>query len=231
MNRASVPMEVGGSPVVKVKICCISSAEEASLARAAGADYLGLVGPMPSGPGTLELDEISAITARMSAEECACAVHLSAAEGAVELAAASRVTGARTLQIVRHVSVEVHRELALIAPDVTRWQVIHVEGTEAVEAISAYSPHVDGFLLDSGTPTIGRLGGTGKVHDWSISRACVTATWRPVFLAGGLRPENVGEAIRAVRPHGVDICTGVRSDGMLDTQKLRRFLAAIAEAA
>lgn len=215
---------------MKVKICCISSVAEAVRARAAGADYLGFVGPMPSGPGTLTVEEIAPIIEVQPVDGRAHPVHLSAAADAEGLAAASRATGAKILQIVRHVPVAVHRALARRCPDITRWQVIHVEGPETLERIAMYQDHVDAFLLDSGAPSRGRLGGTGTIHDWALSRACVEATARPVFLAGGLTPDNIARAIRTVRPHGVDICTGVRSDGILDAEKLSRFCAAVAEA-
>jgi len=88
---------------------------------------------------------------------------------------------------------------------------------------------IDALLLDSGRPgnTVKELGGTGRTHDWSTSRAIVEAVECPVYLAGGLCPENVAEAIRTVRPFGVDVCTGVRTDGKLDEAKLKDFIAAV----
>jgi phosphoribosylanthranilate isomerase len=74
------------------------------------------------------------------------------------------------------------------------------------------------------------LGGTGRVHDWSISRRIVEASPVPVFLAGGLTPSNVAEAIRTVRPFGVDLCTGLRTEGRLDGAKLDAFMRAVAAA-
>ncbi len=65
------------------------------------------------------------------------------------------------------------------------------------------------------------------MHDWSLSRAIVEALDIPVFLAGGLRPENVGEAIAQVQPFGVDLCSGVRTDDKLDGDKLKSFFAAV----
>ncbi|MEL7362634.1 MAG: hypothetical protein AAFN13_11225, partial [Bacteroidota bacterium] len=93
------------------------------------------------------------------------------------------------------------------------------------------APHVDALLLDSGRPSaaIPELGGTGRTHDWSLSRRIVEAVDTPVFLAGGLRASNVGEAIRAVRPFGIDLCSGVRTDGALDPVKLGAFFKAVHE--
>jgi phosphoribosylanthranilate isomerase len=86
----------------------------------------------------------------------------------------------------------------------------------------------DALLLDSGNPSlrVKELGGTGRVHDWTISRRICADAGVPVFLAGGLGPGNVAEALRAVGATGVDICSGVRTDGALDRAKLARFIAA-----
>ena len=98
--------------------------------------------------------------------------------------------------------------------------------------IAAYAPFVDAFLLDSGKPgaAIPTLGGTGDVHDWDISAAFVAASPRPVFLAGGLTAANVGAAIARVRPFGVDLCSGVRTDDRLDAAKLAAFVGAVRQA-
>jgi phosphoribosylanthranilate isomerase len=111
-------------------------------------------------------------------------------------------------------------------------QVAHVEDASALAFARAAARTADALLLDSGRPAaaVPELGGTGRAHDWKISREIVAATSKPVFLAGGLTPENVAEAIRAVRPHGVDICSGVRTDGALDAAKLSAFMAAVASA-
>jgi phosphoribosylanthranilate isomerase len=91
----------------------------------------------------------------------------------------------------------------------------------------------DSLLLDSGRPQapITELGGTGRVHDWSLSRKIVAEASRPVFLAGGIRPENAAEAYRQVRPFGIDLCTGVRRGGRLDAERLSGLFAALAPTA
>ena len=106
---------------------------------------------------------------------------------------------------------------------------IHVEGREALQLIPAYEPCVHAFLLDSGRPNapVAELGGTGRAHDWAVSAAFVRATEKPVFLAGGLTAANVAEAIGQVRPYGVDLCSGVRTGGQLDPQKLFAFVTAV----
>ena len=116
------------------------------------------------------------------------------------------------------------------APQVKIVQVIHVTGPESVEEAKSCAPHVDALLLDSGRPgaAVKELGGTGRVHDWSLSRRIVAEAGRPVFLAGGLKPENVAEAYGQVRPFGLDLCTGVRRDGQLDEARLRALFGALA---
>ena len=104
-------------------------------------------------------------------------------------------------------------------------QVIHVRGQESVAEAAEVAPHVDAILLDSGNPTLAikELGGTGRVHDWEISRQIRERIDRPIFLAGGLRPDNVRDAISRVDPYGLDLCNGVRTDGKLDPMKLGAF--------
>ncbi len=211
----------------RVKVCCIASRDEADMATAAGADALGLVARMPSGPGPIPDDRIADITA---AALPPVATFLLTSETTAEAIAehVSR-TQPTTVQIVSHIDVAESRELAERLPHVRRVQVIHVEGREALDMISLYSPYVHAFLLDSGRPNavIAELGGTGRAHDWAISADFVRASTRPVFLAGGLSASNVGEAIRQVRPYGLDLCSGVRTDGHLDAAKLDAFMHAV----
>lgn len=222
-------MILGEEPVMsgrtRIKICCIASPEEAALAAGAGADLLGLVGPMPTGPGVV--DEATARRIAQGAAPWAAPVLLTAFETAGEIAAHAASIGARAVQIVRHVTPETHARLAGIAPGLGRLQVIHVEDDSALDLIAAYAPHVTAFLLDSSRPAARELGGTGRVHDWRISAEFVRRSARPVFLAGGLTPANVGEAIRRARPFGVDLCTGVRANGALDPGLLAAFMEAV----
>jgi len=133
-----------------------------------------------------------------------------------------------TVQIVCHVAPEVHDALARLAPSLRRVQVIHVEDEAALDLIAGYGTRPQAFLLDSGRPGVAELGGTGRRHDWAISARCVQAAPRPVFLAGGLNPDNAAEAVRTVRPFGLDICSGLRTENALDPALLRRFFASIA---
>ncbi len=212
----------------RVKICCISSVAEAQLAIRHGADALGLVGPMPSGPGVIGLDEAARI-ARIVPPPVATFL-LSSETGAVGLIAQAQACRPTTLQIVDAVDdVSVYAEVRAACPGIRLVQVIHVSGPESVTEAQGLSAHVDAFLLDSGNPNLSvkELGGTGRVHDWPTSAAIVRAVGIPVFLAGGLKPDNAASAIDEVRPYGLDLCSGVRTDGALDETRLAAFMQAV----
>ena len=217
--------------MVRVKICCIASVGEAALAVRHGAAALGLVGPMPSGPGVIDDPLIAEIAASVPP---AVATFLLTSETEPEAVVDHvRRCGTDTVQIVDAVEPAVYRALRRAAPAVKIVQVIHVTGPEALTEAQARAPLVDALLLDSGRPRapIKELGGTGRVHDWSLSQRIVAEVSRPVFLAGGIRPENAREATRQVRPFGIDLCSGVRRDGHLDGERLRGLFAALAPAA
>lgn len=194
------------------------------MAERAGADLLGLVGPMPSGPGVVSLDTARDIVAGY--QGAARPVLLTAAHMAGDIMAEAARVGASAIQAVRHIAPQEAR--ALGESGLHYLQVIHVEGPDSLDLIDIYGPHCDAFLLDSGKPAAGFLGGTGDVHDWGISAQFVQRTPRPVYLAGGLNPQNVGAALRRVRPYGVDICSGLRREGRLDPSLLAAYMSAIA---
>ena len=211
---------------VRIKICCIASPQEARLAVDAGADALGLVGEMPSGPGVIDDD-----TAREIARQVPPPVNtflLTSRTNAADIVDHVRFCETNTVQIVSHIEPSHYADITRALPGIRRVQVIHVEDDSAVELVQAYEPYVHAFLLDSGRPqaTTAELGGTGRVHDWGISARIIDATSRPVFLAGGLNPENVSAAIAQVNPFGLDLCTGVRTEGRLDAGKLQAFMTA-----
>ena len=212
----------------RIKICCISSPEEAQAAIAAGADAIGLVGDMPTGPGVIS-DEQAREIARVVPPPVGTFL-LTSRSRAQEIADHVRYCGVNTVQIVRHIDVDEHARLATLLSGIRRVQVIHVEDSAALDLIETYQPHVDAFLLDSGRPASQELGGTGRVHDWQVSAEFVRRSPRPVFLAGGLRPDNVNRAIAEVAPYGLDLCTGVRTDGRLDPAKLNEFVNAVSAA-
>jgi phosphoribosylanthranilate isomerase len=211
----------------RIKICCIASVAEADLAVRLGADALGLVGAMPSGPGVIDDAMIAAVAAAVPPPVAS--VLLTAEVRAAAIADHVARTGPTAVQVVSHIDQADAAELARLIPTVRRIQVIHVEDARALDLIPGYAPHVHAFLLDSGRPgaAVPLLGGTGLTHDWSISAAFVKASPRPVFLAGGLTSANAGDAIRQVRPYGLDLCSGVRTEGRLDADKLAAFMAVV----
>jgi phosphoribosylanthranilate isomerase len=211
-----------------VKICCIASVEEARQAAAAGAQALGLVSAMPSGPGVVEEAVIAEVAAAMRGSGLATFL-LTALTRAEAIVAQHRRTGTSTLQLVDHVPHAQLRALRHALPAVELVQVIHVTGEASLAEAEAAAPWVDALLLDSGNPAaaVKELGGTGRTHDWRLSRRIRDAVYpRPLWLAGGLNAGNVAQAITSVRPHGVDLCSSVRSAGALDAAKLAAFMAA-----
>lgn len=209
------------------KVCCIASVDEARRAVAAGADAIGLVGPMPSGPGVIDDATIAAIAAATPAPaERWLLTSRTTADGLIDHV---RTTGVDTVQIVDDtVSAATRHAVRRALGAVQIVQVVHVVDASSVAVARAAADGADVVLLDSGAPNaaVRELGGTGRVHDWSHSARIVEALDVPVILAGGLGAHNVAEAIRAVRPAGVDMCSSTRTDGRLDARKL----AAVAEA-
>jgi phosphoribosylanthranilate isomerase len=210
-----------------IKICCISTLSEAKIAIDAGADAIGLVGPMPSGPGTISLSHATNIALETSPPVSR--FLLSSADQAEALIEQAIKTGVDTLQIVRQLDPSVLKKVRQAMPAIRLVQVVHVLSRADLDVIASHGPHVHAFLLDSGRPDapVAELGGTGRVHDWSISNEFVENSPVPVFLAGGLNADNVGEAIGTVRPYGVDLCSGVRTGGGLDPIKLEKFMSAV----
>ena len=211
----------------RVKICCISSVEEARLAIACGASAVGMVSAMPSGPGVIEENLITKIAAAVPPPIAT--FLLTSSQDAPSIIAQQRRCRVNTIQLCDSTPLASYAELRAALPGISLVQVIHVGGPESVEEAVSVSRHVDALLLDSGNQkhAVKELGGTGRRHDWRISRAICEAVNIPVFLAGGLNAGNVSEAIREVRPFGLDICSGVRTDGLLDESKLKSFFAAI----
>lgn len=214
----------------RVKICCISSVAEAELAVRYGASALGLVSAMPSGPGVIEEDLIAEIAARVPPPIAT--FLLTCKQDVSAIIEQHRRLRTNTIQIVDRLEQGSYGELRRALPGIALVQVIHVTGEESVEEAQAIAPQVDAILLDSGNQKLAvkELGGTGRTHDWTLSRKIRETVRVPIFLAGGLKPENVTDAIRAVEPFGLDLCSGVRTNGSLDGAKLARFFEQLATA-
>ena len=212
--------------VPHIKICCIASVAEAERAIACGASALGLVSAMPSGPGVIAEESIADII-RIVPPSISTFL-LTSRQDADAIIDQQQRCRPNTLQLVDHVPVAELIKLRRALPGISLVQVIHVSGPESIDEACAIAPYVDLLLLDSGNQklAIKELGGTGRTHDWTISRTIREQCGKPLFLAGGLNAANIADAIALVQPFGVDICSGVRSAGNLDIGKLRAFVAA-----
>ena len=211
----------------RVKICCIASVEEARLAIQSGASAIGLVSEMPSGPGPIPEDLIAQIAATIP--PAVGSFLLTCKQDAASIIEQQRRLRTNTIQICDRLESGTHEDLRKALPGISLVQVIHVTGPESVDEAIAVAPAIDAILLDSGNQSLAikELGGTGRTHDWSLSRKIRESVSVPVFLAGGLRETNVAQAISYVEPFGVDVCSGVRTNGELDELKLRAFFAEI----
>ncbi|HVF91479.1 MAG TPA: phosphoribosylanthranilate isomerase [Blastocatellia bacterium] len=209
--------------VPRVKVCCISSAEEARAAIRRGASALGLVSEMPSGPGVISEELIAEIAA--ATPPAVSTFLLTSRQDARAIVEQHRRCRTSTIQICDRLERGSYEELRAALPGIKLVQVVHVTGEESVEEALGAASRADAILLDSGNQLleVKELGGTGRVHDWALSRKIREEVGVPVFLAGGLNPGNIAEAIRQVGPFGVDLCSGVRADGRLDEVKLSAF--------
>ncbi len=211
----------------RIKICCISSEEEAKLAIRYGASALGLVGKMPSGPGVISDEMIYRIARKVPPP---IGTFLLTSETKPEdIIRHHRHTMTNTIQLVDTLEERSYDQLRAAMPYVKLVQVIHVLDEGSVEEAIAASAEADALLLDSGNPNldIKVLGGTGRTHDWKLSRKIRESVSIPVFLAGGLRPENVRRAADEVQPYGLDLCSGLKTEGKLDERKVEAFFREI----
>lgn len=211
----------------RIKICCVSSLAEAALAVKSGASAIGLVSEMPSGPGVISEPQIAEIAQVIP--PAVSTVLLTSKRDTASIIQQQKRCGTNTLQLCDRVDESVHIDLRRELPGIKVLQVIHVTGTESLQEASRIADRVDGILLDSGNRSgpVKELGGTGRTHNWEISRQIVKTVKLPVFLAGGLNPGNIHEAVQKVKPFGVDVCSGIRSNDQLDEIKLKQFCAEV----
>ena len=193
----------------------------------AGANAIGLVSAMPCGPGPIPEDLIAEIAAIVPPGVSS--FLLTCLQDAASIIDQQRRLRVNTIQICDRLTRGSYQEIHDALPGIKLVQVIHVTGPESVDEAIAVAPHVDAILLDSGNQSLAikELGGTGRTHDWTLSRKIREAIEVPLFLAGGLNPQNVAAAIREVQPFGIDVCSGLRIEGHLDPQKLSEFIRAI----
>ena len=216
-----------GTLTPRVKICCISSIEEAQLATKHGASALGLVGNMPSGPGVIS-DDLIRVIAQNTPPPIATFL-LTSETNAAAIIAHYKKAQTTTIQIVDTLKTGTYQQIRDQLPHVKLVQVIHVMDKKSVAEAIKISKQVDAILLDSGNPNlkIKELGGTGRTHNWALSKQIRGSIDIPLFLAGGLKASNVRAAIESVQPFGLDLCSGVRTNGQLDKGKLIGFFEAV----
>jgi phosphoribosylanthranilate isomerase len=215
---------------IRIKICCISSIEEVKLAIKYGADALGFVSAMPSGAGIIEEDLIPKIVSIVPPPIAT--FLLTSLVNADEIIAQIIRCKTNTVQLVDRVDLSIYDKIHNELPWIKIVQVIHVNDMKSIKEAELTAPFVDALLLDSGNQSlpVKELGGTGRVHDWSISKSICEKIDKPVFLAGGLSAGNVEEAIKIVNPFGVDVCSGLRNNGHLDEEKLKRYIKRVKNA-
>lgn len=213
--------------VTRIKICCIASVEEAWTAIDFGASAVGLVSEMPSGPGVIPEPLIAEIAGALP--PAVGSFLLTSQQDAGAIIAQQRRCRVNSVQICDRLQSGAYQDLRDALPGISIVQVVHVRDEGSLGEALRVAPHVNGILLDSGTIAVPtkELGGTGRTHDWALSREIRDRVRVPVFLAGGLTSENVAAAIRQVQPFGVDVCSGVRTDGLLDRAKLGAFFEAV----
>lgn len=207
----------------RIKICCISSIQEAQDAISFGASALGLVAKMPSGPGPIADELIREIVNNIPPPVAS--FLLTSRTDTKAIIQHQKTVNSNVVQIVDAISSGAYTDFRNNIPTVKIVQVIHVVDEKSIDEALAIAEHVDALLLDSGNPNLSvkELGGTGRVHNWALSRKIVEQAKVPVFLAGGLKAENVSAAIDNVQPYGLDLCSGVRTNGHLDLFKLEAF--------
>ena len=214
----------------RLKICGVTNVRDARLVSQSGADYCGILAGVSFSERDLSLEQ-----AREVAAACSIPVVILLCDPAQE----------RVEDVVREISPHAVQLLCRESPELIRalrprigceiWKTLHIPAVEGQASPEDYvSAGVDAFLLDSSDASEGflRLGGTGTLVDWSRAAEAVRRISRPVFLAGGINPENVADAVHQVRPHGIDLCSGVeQSRGRKDPDKVRRLVAVFSAAA
>ncbi len=211
----------------RVKICCMGSVEEAAMAIEMGASAVGLVSHMPSGPGVIADDLIAEIASFVPPPIAT--FLLTSRQDVAGIVSQQRASRTNCIQICDRLTSGSYRDLREALPGISLIQVIHVTGRESVDEAVEAASHVDAILLDSGNQSLAvkELGGTGRIHDWTLSREIRERLPIPMFLAGGLTAANVQQAIRDIGPFGLDVCSGVRTNGKLDPSKLEAFFHAV----
>lgn len=206
----------------RIKICGIKSADMARAAVDAGADAIGL-NFVPSSPRYIPLATALEIVPAIASFVAPVGLF---SDPTIEEMLLFEDTGINTIQLHGDEdldfieSIPQHRVVKAVPQDAA-----------AIDAWRQASPQVTGLLIDAPRQGGGLTGGTGRTVDWHALAGVDRTGLPPLILAGGLTPENVGEAIRVVRPYAVDVSSGVESSrGVKDAGLIRAFCDAVREA-
>ena len=192
-----------------------------------GAAAIGLVGRMPSGPGIITDELINSIAKTVIPPiDSFLLTSETTAEAIIEHHNKVNTT---TIQMVDALSGREYHKIREAIPHVKLVQVIHVLDEKAVQEAIEIAEWVDAILLDSGNPNLSTkvLGGTGKTHNWDLSKKIRENISIPTYLAGGINKDNIRMAIDHVQPYGIDLCSSVRTNGQLDERKLEELFKAL----
>jgi len=211
----------------RIKICCISNIAEAKMAIKMGASAIGLVSEMPSGPGVISMETIKLIAAFVPPPIAT--FLLTSKQDVNDIIKQHEYCRTNTIQICDNLTTGTHKDLKEALPGIAIVQVIHVTGEESITEALAIKNEVNAILLDSGNQSkqVKELGGTGRTHNWEVSCKIREKLDIPIFLAGGIKPDNIAQAINQVHPFGIDLCSGVRTNGKLDEIKLQQLFSNI----
>lgn len=208
--------------MVRVKICGITSFEEARMAIGCGADAVGFLVGL-NYPTDDEIDAVAAKEIIASLPPFVSSVLVTHRKELDWVVDACQRVGCSTIQLHGDFALEQIPLLRAKLPYARIIKAVHVVDSNSATIAAAVAPRVDAVLLDTRTET--RIGGTGVTHDWSISRRIAEEIGKPVILAGGLNPGNVREAILKVRPFAVDVNSGVENpDGSKSLDKIKAFI-------
>ena len=229
-------MELNRDHTIKVQIYTMQTPEEALAVAALGVDHVGVTPGQRGLPGEVDVALARAIVEAVRGRAVAVALTVESDPVAIEaMVRAVRPDILHLCGLAGSLPPEAVRELRVRLSGLPIMQAVSVAGPESVDVALAYQGAADYLILDTQAPDIPGIGASGATHDWSISREIVQRVRVPVILAGGLSPENVAQAARAVRPWGVDSLThtnhplagrGFRKD----LEQVRRFVGAARDA-
>jgi phosphoribosylanthranilate isomerase len=213
--------------MVRIKICGIRRGSDALLAAKLGADAIGvLVGKAHPSSDFIHPEQAADILKELPPFVSGVLVsHLPEARALIHLIQRVRP---QAVQLHSEIPPEEVKQLRRALPGLTVLKAVHIDGRNPLTAVAPYSGLVDGVVADSLNPHTGQVGGTGLIHDWSVTAELVERSAIPVLLAGGLSDRNVAAAIHRVQPYGVDVNSGVKAaDGFKDPLLVERFIQAV----